>query len=265
MAMAFEFIAVTLAGHVTTITFNRPQVMNAINKPMHFEMQEAIDAFAGDPDQYICVITGAGERAFCAGSDLKAAAQTGGIAGSQYPRNGYAGLIERFDLSKPVIAAVNGVALGGGFEIALACDLIIAAEHAKFGLPEPLVGAVALGGGLHRLARQIGLKKAMGMILSAKSVTAAEGSALGFVNEVVPASELRPAVDRWCAQILESAPLAIRASKETVMRGLDEPGLAAAMQHQSNYPAFAVWSNAEDTREGPRAFAEKRPPRWRGR
>jgi len=263
--MAYEFIAVSSSDRVTTITLNRPEVMNAINKPMHFEMQNAIDAFAGNPDQYICVITGAGERAFCAGSDLKAAAESGGIAGSQYPRNGYAGLIERFDLAKPVIAAVNGIALGGGFEIALACDLIIAAEHARFGLPEPLVGAVALGGGLHRLARQIGLKKAMGLILSAESVTAAEGSALGFVNEVVPAAALNSTVNRWCGRILKSAPLAIRASKETVLRGLDEPSLEAAMQNQSSYPAFAAWRNAEDTREGPRAFAEKRPPDWQGR
>jgi enoyl-CoA hydratase/carnithine racemase len=262
--MAYEFIAVASDNHVTTITLNRPQVMNAINRAMHAEMQEALDIFAQDQDQYICVITGAGERAFCAGSDLKAAAQSG-IAGGGYPKNGYAGLIERFDLAKPVIAAVNGVALGGGFEIALACDIIIAADNAKFGLPEPLVGAVALGGGLHRLARQIGLKKAMGMILSAESVSAAEGAVLGFVNEVVPAAELKAATERWCGKILKCAPMAIRASKETVLRGLDEPSLASAMQHQGSYPSFATWRNAEDTLEGPRAFAEKRPPRWQGR
>ena len=262
--MAYEFIAVASDNHVTTITLNRPQVMNAINRTMHAEMQEALDTFAQAQDQYICVITGAGERAFCAGSDLKAAAQSG-ITQGGYPKNGYAGLIERFDLAKPVIAAVNGVALGGGFEIALACDIIIAAGNAKFGLPEPLVGAVALGGGLHRLARQIGLKKAMGMILSAESVSAAEGAALGFVNEVVPVAELKAATARWCAKILKCAPVAIRASKETVMRGLDEPSLASALQHQSSYPSFAAWRNAEDTLEGPRAFAEKRPPRWQGR
>jgi enoyl-CoA hydratase/carnithine racemase len=261
--MSFEFIQVETGNHVTTITLNRPEVMNAVNPAMHRELQQAFDGFAADSDQYICVVTGAGERAFCAGSDLKAAAQSG-IAGGAYPKNGYAGLIERFDLSKPLIAAVNGVALGGGFEIALACDLIIAAESARFGLPEPLVGAVALGGGLHRLVRQIGLKQAMGMILSAQSVTAAEGKELGFVNEIVPTSELAKTVDRWCERILKCAPLAIRASKETVLRGLDEPGLATAMKNQNSYPAFAAWKTADDTLEGPRAFAEKRPPRWRG-
>jgi crotonobetainyl-CoA hydratase len=262
--MDYEYIEVETAGHVTTITLNRPQVMNAIHPPMHAEMQTALDAFATDSDQYVCVITGAGDRAFCAGSDLKAAAQSG-ISGRAYPKSGYAGLIERFDLSKPLIAAVNGVALGGGFEIALACDVIIAAETARFGLPEPLVGAVALGGGLHRLARQIGLKQAMGMILGAQSVTAAEGKELGFVNEIVSATDLKSAVGSWCERILKCAPLAIRASKETVLRGLDEPSLAAAMKNQNSYPAFAAWKTADDTLEGPRAFAEKRPPRWRGR
>lgn len=262
--MNFEFLQVATRGHVTTITMNRPAVMNAINPAMHAEMQAALDAFAADSDQYIGVITGAGERAFCAGSDLKAAAQ-GGISSGQYPKNGYAGLIERFDLAKPLIAAVNGVALGGGFEVALACDIIIAAETATFGLPEPRVGAVALGGGLHRLARQIGLKQAMGMVLSAESVSAQEGERLGFVNEVVPRSELAVAVDRWCEKILKCAPLAIRASKETILLGLDEPSLAAALQNQKTYPAFAVWRNAEDTLEGPRAFAEKRAPRWQGK
>lgn len=262
--MTYEFIKVDVRGHVTTITLNRPEVMNALHKPMHAELQVALDAFADNADQHVCVITGAGERAFCAGSDLKAAAASTGLVGGAYPKNGYAGLIERFDLNKPLIAAVNGVAMGGGFEIALSCDIILAAENARFALPEPLVGAVALGGGLHRLARHIGLKQAMGMILTARSVTAEEGARLGFVNEVAPASELPAAVDRWCEQILRCAPLAIRASKETVMRGLDEPSLADGLGKQETYPAFAAWKAAEDTLEGPRAFAEKRPPRWRG-
>lgn len=257
-----EFIEVAARGPVTTITLNRPEVMNAINGRMHHELQAAFDAFAADDSQFVCVVTGAGERAFCAGSDLKAAAA--GDRGG-YPKNGYAGLIERFDLAKPVIAAVNGLALGGGFEIVLACDVVVAAETASFGLPEPLVGAVALGGGLHRLARQIGLKPAMGMILSSRRVNAAEGLRLGFVNEVVAPAELPAAVERWCAEILRASPMSIRASKEVVMRGLDEPSLEAAMRNQAGYPAFAAWQASEDAREGPRAFAEKRPPVWKGR
>jgi enoyl-CoA hydratase/carnithine racemase len=157
------------------------------------------------------------------------------------------------------------VALGGGFEVALACDVIIASENASFGLPEPLVGAVALGGGVHRLARQIGLKQAMGMILTSKRVSASEGLRLGFVNEVVPAEELLAATKRFCAEILKASPMSIRASKETVMRGLDETGVAEAMRNQSGYPAFAEWQKSDDAKEGPRAFAEKRSPNWTGR
>lgn len=257
-----KYVGVTTAGHVTTVTLNRPEVLNAINPDMHDELEAAFNAFVADPDQYICVVTGAG-RGFCAGSDLKAAAEAGSYRA--YPEHGYAGLIERFDCPKPFIAAVTGVAMGGGFEVALACDLIIAAESAVFALPEPLVGAVALGGGVHRLARQIGLKKAMGMILSSRQVSAAEGAALGFVTEVVPDGELEAATARWCDTILKASPMSIRASKEAVMRGLDEPSLAEAMRRQGNYPAFAAWRSSEDAREGPRAFAEKRAPEWKGR
>ena len=255
-------IKVTLAGAVTTVRLARPQVLNAIDPGMHEELEAAFNAFAADPDQHICVITGEG-RGFCAGSDLKQVA-TDGIH-REYPEHGYAGLIERFDCPKPFIAAVNGVALGGGFELALACDIVIAAESASFGLPEPLVGAVALGGGVHRLARQIGLKRAMGMILASRRVDATEGERLGFVTEVVPDAVLEATVARWCEAILKGAPLSLRASKEAVMRGLDEPSLAAAMQNQTEYPAFAAWRSSDDAREGPRAFAEKRPPVWKSR
>lgn len=262
--MAFEFIQTRIDAQRLTITLNRPEMMNALHAPMHAELQTAFDDYAADDALRLCVVTGAGERAFCAGSDLKAAAAKADITVGGYPKNGYAGLIERFDLNKPVIAAVNGVALGGGFEFALACDLIIAVETARFGLPEPLVGAVALGGGMHRLARQIGLKQAMGMILTGRSVTAEEGLRLGFVNEVVRGSDLQAATDRWCEQILRCAPLAVRASKESVMRGLDEPSLSDSIRNQEDYPAFAAWKRSNDTREGPRAFAEKRAPHWTG-
>lgn len=255
-----DFVTVARAARVTTITLNRPEVMNAINPAMHAELQIAFDDFAADPEQFVCVVTGAGEQAFCAGSDLKVLDRHG-----RYPKNGYAGLIERFDLNKPVIAAANGLALGGGFEIALACDVIIASDTASFGLPEPLVGAVALGGGLHRLPRQIGLKQAMGLILSSRRIGAEEGLRLGFVNEVVPAGQLKAAVDRWCADILRASPMSIRASKETVMRGLSETDVGAAMRHQPTYPAYAAWRESEDAQEGPAAYVEKRPPVWKGR
>lgn len=263
MPEAPEFIHVSYADRVTTITLNRPAVMNAINPQMHVELQGAFDAFADDDEQFLCVVRGAGERAFCAGSDLKAIAKEGTHRG--YPADGYAGLIERFDLNKPVIAAVDGFALGGGFEIALACDLIIATDRSSFGLPEPLVGAVALGGGIHRLARQIGLKQAMGMVLSADSVTAADGFRLGFVNQVVAPADFDDAVALWCQKLLRCAPLAIAASKEAIHRGLDEPSLAGAMTAQEEYPAFYQWRRAADTREGPKAFAEKRAPIWVGK
>jgi len=255
-----RYITVEKADRVTTITLNRPAVMNAINPEMHAELQAAFDDFAADPRRFVAVVTGAGERAFCAGSDLKVLDRHG-----RYPKNGYAGLIERYDLTKPVIAAVNGLALGGGFEIALACDVIIASDTASFGLPEPLVGAVALGGGLHRLPRQIGLKQAMGLILSSRRVSAEEAFRMGFVNEVTPAGELGAAVDRWCADILRASPMSIRASKETVMRGLGEPDVEVAMRNQPAYPAYAAWRESEDAKEGPAAFAEKRPPVWKGR
>ena len=259
--MAYEFIAVAKDGPVTTITLNRPEVMNALHSPAHFEMDEALNAFAADDSQWVGIITGAGERAFSAGNDLKHQAG-GGKMGS--PPSGFAGLTSRFDLTKPLIAAVNGVAMGGGFEIALACDLIIASEAAVFALPEPRVGLAALAGGLHRLPRQIGLKRAMGMILTGRRVSAAEGKELGFVNEVVAPDQLMAAANRWAALICECSPMSIRASKDAIHRGLDEPTLEAAIKGQGKYPAVAAMFGSADFVEGPMAFAQKRAPKWSG-
>ena len=261
--MSYEYIEVETRGHVTHITMNRPQVLNAINQEMHDELQAAFDAFAADDSQWLGVISGAGERAFSAGSDLKAIARQG--KPNVYPAKGYAGLIERFDLDKPLIAAVDGVAVGGGFEVALACDILIATPRSRFGLPEPLVGAVALGGGMHRLARQVGLKQAMGLILTGDMIEASDGYRLGFVTELVEPDDLNARVDDWCERILRCAPLAVRASKQTVMRGLDEASVEDAMTNQATYPAFANWYESEDRHEGASAFAEKRPPDWQGR
>jgi enoyl-CoA hydratase/carnithine racemase len=260
--MAYEFIRVERDGPVTTVILNRPEVMNALHSPAHFELDDAFNAFAGDPEQWVAIVTGAGERAFSAGNDLKHQAG-GGKMGS--PPSGFAGLTSRFDLTKPVIAAVNGVAMGGGFEIALACDIIIASEAAVFALPEPRVGLAALAGGLHRLPREIGTKRALGMILTARRVSAVEGKDLGFVNEVVAPSELMAAARRWAQAICELSPMSIRASKQAVYQGLAEPSLEAAIKGQNRYEAVAALYKSEDFVEGPKAFSEKRPPQWKGR
>jgi len=160
--MAWQYCSVERDGHLTIVTICRPEVMNAVHAPANFELEEIFDAFAADPTQWVAILTGSGDRAFCAGNDLKYASELA-LRGERIsiPRTGFGGLTSRFDLTKPVIAAVNGLAMGGGFEMALACDLIIASESAQFALPEPKVGMAALCGGLHRLPRQIGLKRAM--------------------------------------------------------------------------------------------------------
>jgi acetyl-CoA C-acetyltransferase len=180
------------------------------------------------------------------------------------PQSGFAGLTARFELDKPVLAAVNGLAVGGGFELALACDVIVADERAQFALPEVRVGLAALAGGLHRLPREIGLKAAMGIALTGRRIDAAEAQHLGLVNEVAPTGTSLDVARRWAGEILLSGPLAVRATKQTILRGLDEPGLSEALRLQVQYPAVMAMYASEDATEGPRAFAERRLPRWQG-
>ena len=255
-----EFCRVEKEGRLTIVTIERPDVMNALHPPGNFELAEAFDDFATDPEQWVAIITGAGDRAFSAGNDLKYQASGGKMGG---PKSGFAGLTARFDNSKPVIAAVNGLAMGGGFEIALACDLIIASENAIFALPEPRVGLAALAGGIHRLPREIGMKQAMGMLLTGRRVPAAEGQQLGFVNEVVPKGQALTAAKQWAVQILECAPISVRASKEAAMQGLAAESLEAAIK--GRYDQIAALYASEDFIEGPRAFSEKRAPNWKGK
>ena len=257
-----QFCKVEREGPLTVVTINRPEVMNAVHPPANFELAGVFDDFAADPGQWVAIVTGAGDRAFSAGNDLKYQAGGGKMSA---PPSGCGGLSSRCDLDKPVIAAVNGIAMGGGFEIALACDIVVAADTAVFALPEPRVGLAALAGGLHRLPRVIGEKRAMGMILTGRRVSAKEGAELGFVNQVVPAAELMSAAKKWAAQILELSPMSIRASKQAVQKGLAETSIQDALKNQSKYPAVSAMFHSEDFVEGPRAFAEKRPPHWKGR
>ena len=258
--MAYEFCTVEDEGRVRIVTLNRPEVMNALHGDAHHELHEVWNEFAARDDLWVGIVTGAGDRAFSAGNDLKVQA-----SGKRRPwaGSGFAGLTHRFDLDKPLIAAVNGWAMGGGFEIALACDIIVASENALFALPEPRVGLIAGAGGVHRLPRQIPQKLAMGMILTGRRVPASEGLTLGFVNEVVPVGQALAGAKRWAAQILECSPMAVRASKQAAMRGLGEASVAAALGNV--YPAQVANSTSADFVEGPKAFAEKRKPQWQNK
>ena len=254
-----EYCLVEKADHIMTVRMNRPDRLNALHPPANAELGEVFDDFAADDDMWVAIITGEG-RGFSAGNDLRYQAE----GGERVPTpRGFGGLTSRFDLTKPVIAAVNGVAMGGGFEIALACDLIIASDKAMFALPEPKVGLAALAGGLNRLPRQIGPKRALGMILTGRHVGAEEGMQLGFVNDVVPHETLMDATLKWAQQIAECAPLSIRASKDVVYRSLDSASLEESMT--AKYDSVAAMVKSEDFIEGPKAFAEKRAPNWQGK
>ncbi|KAB2850461.1 MAG: enoyl-CoA hydratase [Hyphomicrobiaceae bacterium] len=248
-------------GALFWIVIDRPKVLNALDPAAHAAMSEALDAYAADASLRVAAITGEGARAFCVGSDLKARAER---SADQHPPTGFAGLTHRFDLNKPVIAAVNGLAIGGGVEIVAACDLAFAAEHAEFSLPEPKVGLAALGGGgLQRLARSLPLKQAMELVLTGRRIGAEEAKRIGLVNDVVPLAELQDRVRQAATLIAEGAPLAIEASKEVMLKSLGAGDIETALR--ARYPAAERMLASEDAIEGQRAFLEKRKPVWKGR
>jgi crotonobetainyl-CoA hydratase/dehydration protein DpgD len=252
---------------VAWITLNRPGAMNSLNPELRLQLSLHLDEVENNDDIWVAVITGAGDKAFCAGADLKHRATERDASEEQKARwrkmdAETTHIIERWYMPKPIIAMVNGYALGGGLEVALACDIIVAANNAEFGLPEPRRGLMAGAAGVHRLPRQIGLKQAMGYMLTGRHMPASRAYELGLVNDVVPASELKATVDGYVEDILRCAPLAVRATKEAAMRGLD---LKLSEAFYTPYEAEEKRRQSADSLEGPRAFAEKRTPRWQGK
>ncbi|MEU2339193.1 enoyl-CoA-hydratase DpgD [Streptomyces sp. NPDC013172] len=252
---------------VAHVTIDRPGVLNAMDLRTHEELGEAWDDFEADDEVRVAVLTGAGDRAFSVGQDLRERARlnASGTPPTTFGSRGQPGwprLTERFGLSKPVVARVDGYALGGGFELALACDIIIASDRSVFALPEVRLGLVPGAGGAFRLARQLPLKIAMGYLLTGRRMTAETALRWGLLNEVVPADRLDACVAEWTGDLLRGAPLAARAIKESVMRSLDMP-LEEAFDTSFEWERRRMHS--EDAVEGPRAFAEQREPRWRGR
>ena len=257
LAREFKYVELKRDGNVLEITFNRPEAYNALFSAAHFELAEIFDEFERDQDLWVAIVTGAGEKAFCSGNDLKVSASGGDMS---MPASGFAGLCSRTNREKPVIAAVNGVAMGGGLEIVLACDVAIADPIASFALPEVKVGLFAAAGGLQRLTRQIGEKAAMELILTGRKVGPDEASQLGLINSICEAGGVMDAARVLAKTIAGNSPTSIRASKR-VLNAVDSLGDWDKALELS-YKEIVKLIQSKDTREGMTAFVEKRKPNW---
>ncbi len=244
-------------GHVELLTINRPDARNAINLATATALDVAINEAEADDDVWVVVLTAAGDKAFSAGMDLKA------FAAGEFPvtPHGFGGITQR-EFTKPLICAANGSALAGGFEIMISCDMVVAAEHAKFGIPEAARGLVAGGGGLIRLAKRIPLAIAYEMALTAEPIDAARALALGLVNHVVPGDQVLEAALDLAERVAKNAPLAVRTSKDVMRRSLE---MTEDDAWALNGEAFGAIGRSADALEGAIAFAEKRSPNWQGK
>ena len=247
-----------LEGHVALVTLNRPSARNAINAEIANAMHTVVSWTEANQDIWVVVLTGAGEDVFCAGADLKEVAA--GNAASLFTSNGFAGFVDA-DRKKPWIAAVNGKALAGGCEIVLACDLVVAANNAAFGLPEVSRGVLAAAGGLYRLPRALPRNLAIEMAITGDSIDAERAAEFGWVSNVVPPEHLLEAALALAARITRNAPIAVRESLQIIRRvpDLDTDALRKLTKECRDRVAASA-----DYREGPRAFVEKRPPQWTG-
>ena len=251
-------------GRIAYVTINRPEAMNAINADVRRGLAEAFDDFRRDPETWVAILTGAGDRAFSAGADLKEMSQrsqSAGGAGDFWAPSPIT-LVRGMEVWKPIIAAVNGYCLAGGLELALACDIRIAAEHATFALTEVMRGILPGGGGTQRLPRTVPFGIALEMMFTGDRIDAREAWRIGLVNRVVPAAELMPAAEALAGRICQNAPLSVRAVKELAYRGRNLT-LEEGLREESM--TDRIIRTTEDSREGPRAFAEKREPEWKGR
>lgn len=252
-------------GHVARVTIDRPEVLNAVGQGTHHRLNEVWAELETDDDVRVVVLTGAGEKAFCVGADMSVDnedAPDGLHYWAEEREGGFGGLSLRTTLDVPVIARVNGYALGGGFEMMLGADMVVAADHAQFALPEPRVGRLPADGGMPLLPRRIPRALAMEMLLTGRRISAEEAQRFGLVNRVVPMDELDDAVDDLVEQVLACAPLSVRAIKQLVQRTAH---LTPQEAQGIRLPAVIAAFDSEDGQEGPRAFREKRAPVWRGR
>jgi crotonobetainyl-CoA hydratase len=258
-----DVLKVTRNGQILEVVLDRPKA-NAIDHATSRRMGELFCAFRDDPDLRVAIVTGAGERFFSAGWDLKAAAEGEAVAGD-YGIGGFAGLTELHDLNKPVIAAVNGLAVGGGFELVLSCDLIVAVEEAQFFLPEIFVGVLADSASF-RLTKRLPHHIALEMLLTGRRMRAVEAQRWGLVNAVVTAESLMDKAREYANLMIEAAPLSLAAVKELVRETAVLPLEACyALMRSGQLPAYETMLHSEDASEGPKAFAEKRKPVWQGR
>jgi acetyl-CoA C-acetyltransferase len=257
---SYEFNRVERDGHILKVTMNRPEARNALHPPANQELEDIFNAFEADDDLWVAIITAEGDASFSAGNDLKYMA-----SGQEFwiPKTGFAGLTSRVNRTKPIIAAVNGLALGGGLEIAMAADIIVAVDHAQFGLPEVKVGLFAGAGGVQRLGRQIGTKKAMEMMLTGEPINAQEALDVGLINYVVSPDQLLIKAEALANKIAAVSPVSVRAS----MQLYNESARVASTDDAVTMPhtVFDNLLNSEDFFEGSLAFAQKRKPNWRGR